>query len=193
MSLGSFSLAAGIAVIGAAAFGYWMFPTPVSQNVGYTPEQPIPFSHKLHAGQYKMDCRYCHTGAYKSTNATIPPMNVCMNCHSVVDVQNHPYIQWLKTAYKEGKPIEWVRVYELPDHVRFNHKRHVLKGVTCETCHGNVKEMEVISQETPLTMGWCLQCHRNQTTPTYIKELVYPGQKDANGPIARFNCTTCHY
>ena len=139
-----------------------------------------------------MECRYCHTGAYKSAHATIPSMNVCMNCHSVVKADS-PYIQQLKQAYTDGQPIEWVRVHELPDHVRFNHKRHVSKGVQCETCHGDLRTMDVVSQQSALTMGWCLNCHRGQTTPQYIRDLVYPGQNNHTDPVAPFNCGTCHY
>src|SRR4051794_31453279 len=126
---------------------------PSASNQGYAPEQPIPFSHKLHAGDNKIPCLYCHSGAEKSKHASIPPLNVCMNCHSVVKVDS-PYIQKLRQSFAEGKPIEWVRVHELPDFVYFPHKRHVAKGVSCETCHGNVKAMERIEQKAPLTMGW---------------------------------------
>jgi hypothetical protein len=175
-----------------AGVGYLMFPTPTSQNVGYGPDQPIPFSHRLHAGTLKMECRYCHTGAYKSVHATIPSLNVCMNCHSVVRLDS-PHIQNLRKHFADGKPVEWIRVHELPDHVRFNHKRHVLKGVKCETCHGDVREMDVITQQTPLNMGWCLSCHRGQTTPDYVRDLIYPGAQDKSGPVAPFNCATCHY
>jgi hypothetical protein len=176
----------------AAALGFWMFPRPTSQNEGYAPVQPIPFSHRLHAGAMKMDCRYCHTGAYKSVHATVPSLNVCMNCHSVVKLDS-PHIQKLRAAFIEGKPIEWIRVHELPDHVRFNHKRHVLKGVSCETCHGNVREMDVISQKSPLTMGWCLSCHRGHSPPTKLLTETYPGVTDPKGPVAPFSCSTCHY
>ena len=175
------------------ALGWWMFPRPTSQNVGYAPVQPIPFSHLMHAGTLKIDCRYCHTGAYKSIHAGIPSMNVCLNCHSVVLADKSPFIKKLREAYSEGRPIEWVRVYELPDHARFDHKRHVLKGVKCETCHGNVSQMAVIRQETPLTMGWCLGCHRGQTTPKEVMQAIYPNQQNPQGPAAPFNCTTCHY
>ena len=184
--------AACVVLLIVAGVGYSMFPRPSSQNEGYAPVQPIPYSHRLHAGAMKIDCRYCHTGAYKSVHAGIPSLNVCMNCHSVVRVDS-PHIQKLRQAFIDGKPIEWVRVHELPDHARFNHKRHVLKGVTCETCHGNVKEMDVITQKQPLTMGWCLGCHRGQTTPKKILMETYPGVKDPVGPVAPFNCSTCHY
>lgn len=164
---------------------------PTASNQGYAPEQPIPFSHKLHAGDNKIACLYCHAGAEKSQHATIPSVNVCMNCHSVVKVDS-PYIQKIKKAYTEGKPIEWIRVHELPDYVYFPHKRHVAKGVSCETCHGNVKEMERIEQKSALTMGWCMECHRGQSTPKDVLMKVYPGVKNPHGPVAPVNCSTCH-
>ena len=136
----------------------YVFPT--ASNQGYSPEQPIPFSHKLHAGQYKMACIYCHSSVEKSKHASVPSLNVCMNCHSVVKI-NSPYIQQIRKAYAEGRPIEWVRVHELPDYAYFPHKRHVAAGLSCQNCHGNVQEMSRVYQKSALTMGWCIECHRN--------------------------------
>lgn len=168
----------------------YIFPSP--SNQGYAPEQPIPFSHKLHAGQYKIDCRYCHFGAWKSQHAGIPPMNVCMNCHRVVKTDS-PYIQQLTKAYHEGKPIEWVRIHELPDHARFNHRPHVMKGINCTTCHGEVAQMDRVVQKQPLTMGWCLSCHRGKDVPFEVERLIEEGQKQEDGSIAPSSCYTCHY
>ncbi len=184
----------GLAVLLAVfAFGgvviFYSYPT--ASNQGYAPEQPIPFSHKIHAKDNKIACLYCHSGAEKSQHATIPAMSVCMNCHSVVKVDS-PYIQKLRKAYSDGKPIEWIRVHELPDYVYFPHKRHVAKGVSCETCHGNVQEMDRIEQKAALTMGWCMECHRGQTTPHEVLARVYPHVKNPHGPVAPVNCTTCH-
>lgn len=165
---------------------------PTASNQGYAPEQPIPFSHKLHAGDNKIPCLYCHGGAEKSVHASVPAMNVCMNCHSVVKTDS-PYIQKLRKLYQEGKPIKWIRVHELPDYVYFPHKRHVAKGVACETCHGNVAKMERIEQQQPLTMGWCMECHRGQTTPRDVLLKVYPHMKNPHGPVAPVNCSTCHH
>lgn len=178
-----------VLTIGAIAIGA-IFPT--ASNQGYAPEQPIPFSHKRHAGENKIACLYCHAGAEKSRHASIPSMNVCMNCHSVVKPES-PYIQQLKKHYIEGRPIEWIRVHELPDFVYFPHKRHVAKGVSCETCHGNVKQMARIEQNAPLTMGWCLDCHKGNTTPKQVLAKVYPNMKNPHGPVAPTNCSTCHY
>lgn len=169
---------------------YWVFPT--ASNQGYSPEQPIPFSHKLHAGQYKIPCLYCHTNVEKSAHASVPALNICMNCHRVVKTDS-PWIQKLTKSYNEGKPIEWIRIHEEPDYVHFNHKRHVAKGVACQTCHGPIQEMSRVYQFAPLTMGWCLNCHRGYTTPKHILAQTYPDQKDPHGQVASINCTTCHY
>jgi hypothetical protein len=134
---------------------------------------------------------YCHAGAEKSRHATIPSVNTCMNCHSVVKLDS-PYIQQLRKAYTEGKPIEWIRVHELPDYVYFPHKRHVAMGVSCETCHGNVKEMERVEQKGSLTMGMCMECHRGESTPREVLAKVYPNVKNPRGPVAPVNCSTCH-
>ena len=164
---------------------------PTASNQGYAPAQPIPFSHKIHAGENKIACQYCHSEVEKSRHASVPAMNVCMNCHSVVKTDS-PHIQKLTAAFKAGQPIEWIRVHELPDYVYFPHKRHVAKGVSCETCHGDVKTMARIEQHGALTMGWCMECHRGQTTPKSVLAKVYPGQKNPHGPVAPVNCSTCH-
>jgi len=168
---------------------YSMMPT--ASNQGYSPEQPIPFSHQIHAGQYKIDCKYCHVGAETSQHASIPSMNVCMNCHKAVKTES-PWIQKLTKMYEEGKAIEWIRIHELPDHVRFNHSRHVKKGVSCQTCHGDVGGMQKVFQSAPLVMGWCLNCHRGRSVPENVKRLL-EGQEKEDGSIAPFDCATCHY
>ena len=181
-------LLCGAAVAGTAVF----FAFPTASNEDYMPTQPIPYSHKIHAGQLKINCKYCHIGATQGQHALVPGLGICMNCHRFVKPAS-PYIQQIKKAYEEKRQIEWVRVHELPDHVRFNHRAHVIKGVQCETCHGNVAEMDVMYQFAPLTMGWCLGCHRGQTTPDYVRKLIYPDTGAAQGPVAPFNCSTCHY
>lgn len=152
----------------------------LGNNTGYSPEQPIPFSHKIHAGDNKIPCLYCHSGALQSRHAGVPSMNICMNCHVVVKTDS-PYIQELTTLYKEGKPIEWVRIHDLPDHAFFNHKRHVAKEIACETCHGNVAQMEKIVQKETLQMGFCVNCHRRPPKG--------PKGEDMKGPT---DCYTCH-
>ena len=166
---------------------------PSATNQGYQPTQPIPFSHKKHAGQLKIDCKYCHINADRSQHASVPAMNVCMNCHRNVKTDS-PHIQRLTRHYNEGRPIQWMRVHELPDFVRFTHKPHVLAGLDCSSCHGDVKNMEVVHQEASLTMGWCMQCHRGQTTP---KKVLASHKKfvDERGRtnVAPIRCSTCHY
>ncbi len=180
------SLLVGFFAIGGVL---WVFPT--ASNQGYAPEQPIPFSHKLHAGDNKIQCLYCHSNADKSRHATIPSLNVCLNCHTVVKTDS-PYIQQIQKAFAEGKPIEWIRVHELPDHAYFTHKRHVAAGVSCEVCHGEVAKMERVEQKAPLTMGWCMECHRGQTTPPEVLAKYHPNMKNPKGPVAPVNCNTCH-
>ena len=168
----------------------WVFPS--ASNQGYAPEQPIPFSHKLHAGTNKIACQYCHVGIERSKHATVPALNVCMNCHRVVKTDS-PWIKTITAAFNEGKPIEWIRVHELPDFVYFPHKRHIAKGIACEVCHGNVKEMDRIEQFAPLNMGFCMDCHRGSTAPRDLLQATYPGMKNPHGPVAPVNCSTCHH
>lgn len=185
---------ASVFIVSVAGVGlYYFFPRPTVDNQGYMPDQPIPFSHKKHAGELKIDCRYCHTGAYKTRHAGIPSMNICMNCHRVVKTDS-PHIQNLTQHFNEGKPIEWIRVHEEPDFVFFNHRPHVAAGVACQTCHGPVQEMEKIYQAEPLTMGWCKDCHDGRTTPPAVLKKIHKGLENPRGKaVAPTNCSTCHY
>jgi hypothetical protein len=168
----------------------------VSRNQGYAPTQPIPFSHKLHAGTNGIPCMYCHIGVEKSKHATVPSMNVCMNCHSVVKPDS-PYIKRLKELHSKGEAFQWVKVNDLPDHVNFNHKRHVTKGIACDTCHGDVKKMDVIRQDKPLLMGWCLDCHRGKTAPALLERAPKTNMEASHGVpaggVAPTSCFTCHH
>lgn len=169
---------------------------------GYAPKQPIAYSHKLHAGQYKIDCNYCHTGAQKGKNATIPAANICMNCHGVIKKES-PEIQKIYTAIEQNRPIEWVRVHNLPDLAYFNHAQHVNVGnVACQTCHGEIEKMEVVEARTSLTMGWCIDCHRRTEVNTkdnaYYDKLVALHNKESKEPLKVANiggleCSKCHY
>jgi hypothetical protein len=132
---------------------------PVNNQQGYMPEQPVAFSHAVHAGQYELDCQYCHVGAEKSRHAGVPASSVCMNCHTQVKTDS-PEIQKVAAAVAKNQPIEWVRIHRLPDHAFFNHSSHVTAGLACQTCHGKVQEMVRVEQAEPMTMGWCLDCHR---------------------------------
>jgi hypothetical protein len=129
-------------------------------GVGYQPDQPIAYSHKKHAGDLGIDCRYCHSDVEKSRHANIPSADACMNCHSVVKTDS-PEIQKLKKYFDEGKPIPWKRIHKVPDFVYFNHSVHVNKGIDCSNCHGNIASMEKVEQVNAFTMAACLECHRD--------------------------------
>lgn len=126
------------------------------------PAQPVPYSHALHAGKLGLDCRYCHVSVEQGAHANVPPTQTCMNCHSNVsiDASRQWKIEPIKKSYDTGKPVEWVKIHDLPDYAYFNHSAHVNRGVGCVTCHGRIDQMEVVYQAKPLSMQWCLECHR---------------------------------
>lgn len=140
--------------------GVWYYFSPKNLQVGYKPTQPVPYSHQLHAGQLGMDCRYCHSGVETSHTARVPPNQTCMGCHAIVHPDS-PALEPLREAWVSGGSIEWVKVHKVPDHAYFNHSAHVSAGVGCASCHGRVDQMEVVEVVKPLSMGWCLECHRN--------------------------------
>lgn len=137
-----------------------------------TIEQPIAFSHKIHAGDFQVNCFFCHDGARRSPVAGVPSVQRCIGCHNAMTSDNAE-IQKLKTYWDEKKSIPWVRVHKLPEFTRFNHKRHIAAGVSCQTCHGPVQTMEVVRQVSSLQMGWCLGCHQQRGAST--------------------DCLTCHH
>lgn len=169
---------------------------------GYAPKQPIPFSHKLHAGQYEISCDYCHTGVYKGKSATIPSVNVCMNCHNAIKTES-PSMKKIWKAVETNQPIEWVRIHNLPDLAYFNHAQHtVVGGIECQKCHGAIEEMEVVEQHSSLTMGWCINCHRETVVKTegnaYYDKLVKLHSENSKKPmtvenIGGLECAKCHY
>lgn len=169
---------------------------------GYAPKQPIAFSHKLHAGEYQIDCNYCHTGVNRSKSAHIPSANICMNCHGVIKKES-PEIQKIYAAIEENQPIEWVRVHNLPDLAYFNHSQHVnVGGLECQQCHGEIEKMEVVEQRSSLTMGWCIDCHRKTEVNTkgnaYYDKLVQLHSMDSKealkvADIGGLECSKCHY
>lgn len=212
INLGSVTRSSGfifIVVFIVAALGFkavinGLFSVGVQQ--GYAPKQPIVFSHKIHAGQYEIDCKYCHTGVTKGKSATIPSVNVCMNCHNQIKsgtTTGETEIGKIVRAFNENKPIEWIRVHNLPDLAYFNHSQHVNVGnIECQTCHGPVQEMDVVRQQSLLTMGWCIDCHRktdvnSQGNAYYDKlmELHDPSGKTKMKveDIGGLECSKCHY
>ena len=138
----------------------WYWFSPKHLNVGYQPEQPIPYSHRLHVGELGIDCRYCHSQVEKAAHASIPSTETCLNCHRVIK-KDSPHILKLREAHAQNKPIEWVRIHRLPDHAYFDHSAHINKGVSCVSCHGRIDQMDIVYQAKSLSMGWCLECHRN--------------------------------
>lgn len=220
-------------VVSLGSFG-WMGMWNTGVHTGYQPVQPIKFSHELHAGTNKIDCQYCHAGAFKSKNSTIPSVNVCMNCHKSVQATEKyngeisPEIQKIYTAIgydpatltydkTKEKPVEWVRVHNLPDFAYFNHSQHVVVGEeairkekglkpnepVCFACHGPVDTMEEIYQFSPLTMKWCINCHKDaevsgKDNAFYAKvieahEKIKKGEKITPALLGGLECGKCHY
>ena len=134
--------------------------------------QPVPFSHKHHAGQLGIDCRYCHSAVERVATAGIPPTKTCINCHSQIWVDS-PTLEPVRSSFKTDRSIEWIKVHDLPDFVYFNHSIHVNKGVGCATCHGRVDQMNLVWQEASLQMEWCLNCHRNPEQYVRPRDQVF--------------------
>jgi hypothetical protein len=218
--------------------GYYVVKGAIGlgRNNDYAPEQPIFYSHKVHVGKNQISCLYCHGGAFEGKQANIPSVNTCMNCHMTIneytgeqlynaegkEVDGTAEIQKLyehagwdpssKTYSNSGKPVEWVRIHSLPDHVYFNHSQHTVAGqVQCQTCHGEIQNMDVVKQFTDLSMGWCVNCHRetkvnfvdssgtkgNQFYSIYEKyhEEIKSGKRDSVtvSDIGGIECQKCHY
>lgn len=172
-----------ILFVAATAFAITYFVSRAERDgVGYAPAQPIAFSHKLHAGDMAIDCKYCHTAVTESRHASVPAVSICMNCHAVAR-KNKPEIIKLTKYYEEGVALPWKRIHRVPDYAYFNHSAHVNKGIDCAQCHGQVQNMDAVSQVHEFTMAACLDCHRTATTK--LANVV--GIK--NGPD---NCYTCH-
>ena len=174
----------------------------IGVHQGYAPKQPISFSHKLHAGEMKINCAYCHTGVYKGKQSGIPSANICMNCHNAIKRES-PEIQKIYAAIENNKPIEWVRVHNLPDLAYFNHAQHTnVGGLECKSCHGEIEKMEVVQQRSSLTMGWCIDCHRksevNGKDNGYYAKLMEAHSLVSKGAMkvqdnGGLECAKCHY
>jgi len=161
---------------------------------GYAPAQPIAFSHKLHAGDNKVPCLYCHYGARSSRHAGIPSSSVCMNCHGLLEKQTVEIERFKEAAQLDRPLMSWVKVHNLPDFVYFNHSRHVLSDVDCKNCHGDVANMQRIEQVMPLTMGWCLSCHREHAgVPTSTLDRAARRFSETPKPATGLDCASCHY
>lgn len=210
--------------------GYFMFGflMQVGVNQGYSPVQPIHFSHKIHAGDNQIDCNYCHSSARKSRTSGIPSLNVCMNCHKNISDYNgeenlaeghtldfyngeiaklYDAVGWdvdQQVYTGEEKPVKWIRIHNLPDFAYFNHSQHVtVAGVDCQKCHGPVEEMEILEQFVPLTMGWCINCHRetnvNMKDNEYYKKIhdelskKYGVEQITAAQFGGIECGKCHY
>lgn len=188
-----------------AVFAVWYWGSPKHQFVGYQPVQPVAYSHKLHAGQLGIDCRYCHFNVERGRYAGVPPTEVCMNCHSMVKT-NSPEIKKIAEANEKHVPIKWVRIHKLPDFAYFDHSAHVNKGVSCVVCHGRIDQMDEVRAMKPLSMGWCLECHRNPAPNLRDRKLVTNLAWKPEGDPAelgrqfmekyhvhtRTDCSTCH-
>jgi hypothetical protein len=141
----------------AAGFMYFFYASPAT-HIG--PAQPIAFSHRLHAGHKAIDCRFCHPYVDRSIHPGLPPVEKCLYCHNYI-IANHPEIRKEHTYYKERRSTPWVKVFYVPEHVLFNHQRHILKEIACEACHGEVKQMDRLKGQR-FKMGFCIQCHREK-------------------------------
>jgi hypothetical protein len=191
-------------VVLVVAFGF----SPMTTDVGYMPHQPVPYNHELHAGKLGIDCRYCHNTVEYTDQANIPATQTCMNCHTHI-LKDSELLKPLVESAATGMPVEWKRVHDLPQYAYFSHQAHVTRGVSCVECHGRVDRMPEVYQEQPLSMGWCLACHRNPDASLRDPKLVFDlgwgvdrtmEQKLSEGAALRaFNninpsqdCSTCH-
>jgi len=196
--VGLLVLGAPVYLVALIAYGV----TPEAIRIGYQPDQPVPYSHALHAGELGMDCRYCHSVVEYSPKAAIPPAATCMNCHSTVRKESDALLP-VRQAFAENEAVRWTRVTDLPDYVYFNHEAHVNASVGCESCHGRIDQMVKVHQTAPLTMAWCVECHKNPAP--YLRDsanVTKMGYKAPPGEGERVlkknqvspptNCSTCH-
>lgn len=210
------SIFGGLAVAGYLATCLFAAIHPTIVNVGYQPKQPVPFSHRVHAGQLKMDCRYCHNTVEVTGHAAIPATATCGNCHggdrviegvslSVIQPESR-LLEPVRQSLETRNPVEWIRVHDVPDFVYFNHAAHINRGVSCVSCHGRVDTMEVVTQVESLSMKWCLDCHREPERhlrdPNLVTKLDFVPDGD---PLeygkhwknelkinTNVSCSTCH-
>jgi hypothetical protein len=190
----------------AIVVSYWVSASEYVTNRSLTLDQPVPFSHQHHVGGLGLDCRYCHTGVETSATAGIPPTHTCMTCHSQLYTQA-AMLAPVRESLANGQPIHWNKVNKLPDYVYFDHSIHVAKGVGCTTCHGDVAQMPLMRQATPLTMSWCLGCHRDPApnlrpvSAVFDSDWQFPTDQSERGAVLAHqaidnkhltDCSVCH-
>lgn len=198
-------------IVGATAPIYALYMvayglSPKTLEVGYQPSQPVPYSHALHVGQLGLDCRYCHNTVEHSAQASVPPTQTCMNCHTQIR-KDSPNLAEIQKSYTTGMPVQWNRVHQVGDFAYFDHSAHVNRGVSCVECHGRVDQMEVVQRVSPLSMSWCLECHRTPISRVRPVNEVFNLGWDAKGNLTdaereslvklyhinpSTNCSTCH-
>lgn len=198
------AIGAGGAALYAATIITFGF-SPQATDVGYMPQQPVPYSHAVHAGKLGIDCRYCHTGVETGPFATIPPTRTCMGCHTNI-LPDSVNLEPVRTSNATGNPVPWVRIHDLPDYAYFDHSAHVKRGVGCVSCHGRIDQMEVVYQSKQLSMAWCLDCHRNPAPNLRPLDQITNMTWAPNSPPEEFgkrmreelkinpslDCSTCH-
>jgi hypothetical protein len=191
--------------LGTAAIAAAVYYTPNDHlDVGYTPTQPVPYSHKLHAGEMGMDCRYCHVGAERGAMATLPPTQTCMNCHSKIKTDSVKLLP-VRESWATDMPIKWIRIHNLPDYVYFDHSVHMAAKVGCVECHGRIDQMEVVGQAKSLSMNFCIDCHRNpgkalRPAEVAVTDMTWQHKPEDSPPVAAngrtvrppTNCSGCH-
>jgi hypothetical protein len=201
------AVALGTPVLLISIVGFvWYFFSPQWTDVGYRPIQPVPFSHKLHAGNLGLDCRYCHSTIERAAHAAVPPTETCMGCHSIVR-KDSSKLSVVRQSWANDKPIPWIKVHMLPEYAKFDHSAHLGAGVGCTSCHNRIDQMEVVQQGQPLSMGWCLDCHRNPTPnlrpKSEVTNMSYNPQTAGYDPLSDphrtrgvnppQNCSACHH
>jgi hypothetical protein len=178
---------------------------PQTTAVGYAPQQPVSYSHALHVGRLGMDCRYCHNTVEHAAHAAIPPTQTCLNCHKSLRSESRKLVP-IQDSNASGMPVPWLRIHDLPDFVYFDHRAHLTAGVGCVTCHGRIDKMEVVRQQAPLNMAWCLDCHRRPDPSLRPQQMLtvmdwVPGEDPAalgrrlrkqNAINPSTDCSTCH-
>jgi len=184
----------------------WYYFSPEYTDVGYAPEQPVAYSHRLHVDQLGLGCQYCHSFATIADVSNVPATETCMNCHGVVKPQSLS-LEMVRESWATGNSIPWVKVHQLPDYAQFSHAAHTNVGVGCETCHGRIDQMDVVYQVEPLSMGWCLECHREPERylrpSDQVTEMGYAQSSNylernlerirTEGIHPPTNCSACHY